>query len=677
MVTFVAAHQFAGRDASVSFAVPSAAGEVLLGLVSSPGQMVVSSGAADVSRLVLPSGWVVRGLWSSVATGDPQRIEGALAVISTSAPGASSGVVSWDGAVPAGLRLTVLRFSGMKGVRGVGAAQLNAQWMTFPAVAAPAAATGHAVRVAVGPASSWAADYAASDLVPAGHALRASAQTSRSWNWLDGWTTPNPSIAVASEQSLSGVAPATVSAAYRGAGWGVTIYLASTIGPAAPSITAPSGSNADLTAGFALSWTPSGAQTGVRIRRKLSTGVDEFLTALVGGSWTSTPTTITTPVSSAMIPAGQFAAGGAVYDLGVATVGDATAPDLGDEAVVTVTSWAAPTATNVSVPLTIGGVVASRVPVVTATGTAGSGSTLNRMDVEVVDAVTGVVCASGSHPPGGSFAVPVEKPLPNGAFIKLRARAIQNGEQPSAWIERGPWTVSVPTPPAPLVSVQPWTHPVSGLPGRRVTVSQIDAAGVGAVSLSRDDLDMGAYPAPGTAASPGIITVDDYSLPPDETVTYSATVTDAATPANTSPAGTATTMLASAEVHCWLFDPLDPAGAVHAPVAAIGAASVSLATTASQPLGQSRFLVRSLVASDESGSLTLTMWDPDAIAKAKTLLTSGRRIMLRGHGERDRDGVTHAARDLLFRPVGELQIVRPAPGVPLSWRRITFDWVAQ
>jgi len=65
------------------------------------------------------------------------------------------------------------------------------------------------------------------------------------------------------------------------------------------------------------------------------------------------------------------------------------------------------------------------------------------------------------------------------------------------------------------------------------------------------------------------------------------------------------------------------------------------------------------------------------IAKAKTLLTSGRRIMLRGHGERDRDGVTHAARDLLFRPVGELQIVRPAPGVPLSWRRITFDWVAQ
>ena len=676
-MTFVAAHQFAGRDASVSFTVPSAAGEVLLGLVSSPGQMVVSSGAADVSRLSAPSGWVVRGLWSSVATGDPQRIEGALAVISTSAPGASSGVVSWDGAVPAGLRLTVLRFSGMKGVRGVGAAQLNAQWMTFPAVAAPAAATGHAVRVAVGPASSWAADYADSDLVPAGHALRASAQTSRSRDWLGGWTTPNPSFAVASEQSLSGVAPATVSAAYRGAGWGVTIYLASTIGPAAPSITAPSESNADLTAGLALSWTPSGAQTGVRIRRKLSTGVDEFLTALVGGSWTSTPTTITTTGVTATISAGQFDAGGAVYDLGVATVGDATAPDLGDEAVVTVTSWAAPTATNVSVPLTIGGVVASRVPVVTATGTAGSGSTLNRMDVEVVDAVTGVVCASGSHPPGGSFAVPVEKPLPNGAFIKLRARAIQNGEQPSAWIERGPWTVSVPTPPAPLVSVQPWTHPVSGLPGRRVTVSQIDAAGVGAVSLSRDDLDMGAYPAPGTAASPGIITVDDYSLPPDETVTYSATVTDAATPANTGPAASATTMLASAEVHCWLLDPLDPAGAVHAPVAAIGAASVSLATTASQPLGQSRFLVRSLVASDESGSLTLTMWDPDAIAKAKTLLTSGRRIMLRGHGERDRDGVTHAARDLLFRPVGELQIVRPAPGVPLSWRRITFDWVAQ
>lgn len=54
-MTFVAAHQFAGRDASVSFAVPSAAGEVLLGLVSSPGQMVVSSGAADVSRLSAPS----------------------------------------------------------------------------------------------------------------------------------------------------------------------------------------------------------------------------------------------------------------------------------------------------------------------------------------------------------------------------------------------------------------------------------------------------------------------------------------------------------------------------------------------------------------------------------------------------------------------------------------------
>jgi len=322
----------------------------------------------------------------------------------------------------------------------------------------------------------------------------------------------------------------------------------------------------DLAAGLALSWTPSGAQTGVRIRRKLSTGVDEFLTALTGGSWTSTPTTITTTGVTATISAGQFDAGGAVYDLGVATVGDATAPDLGDEAVVTVTSWAAPTATNVSVPLTTGGVVASRVPVVTATGTAGSGSTLNRMDVEVVDAVTGVVCASGSHPPGGSFAVPVEQALPNGASIKLRARAIQNGDQASAWIERGPWTVSAPTPPAPVVSVQPWTHPVSGLPGRRVTVSEIvTGASAGTVNLSRDGADLGSYPAEGTAASPGIITVDDYSLPPDETVTYSATVTDAATPANTSPAGTATTMLASAEVHCWLLDPLDPAGAGHHP----------------------------------------------------------------------------------------------------------------
>lgn len=590
-------------------------------------------------------------------------------VVSALVSGAASGVVSWTGTVPAGLRLNVLRFSGMKGVRGVVAAQLNSQLMTFPGVNAPGSAAGHAVRVAVGPLSPWPAEYTAADLVPAGHVQRVSVQSSASAPWASGWTAPSPALVVVSEQSLTGASPATVSTAYRGAGWGVTIYLASTIGPAAPSITAPSESNADLTAGLALSWTPSGAQTGVRIRRKLSTGVDEFLTAMVGGSWTSTPTTITTTGVTATISAGQFDAGGAVYDLGVATVGDATAPDLGDEAVVTVTSWAAPTATNVSVPLTIGGVVASRVPVVTATGTAGSGSTLTRFDVEVVEAATGKVLASGSHAPGGSWTVPLAQALPNNTNVRLRARAVQNGDQGSAWIEQGPWLVSVPTPPAPTVTVAPVTHPTSGLPGRRVTITGI--VGGGSVTLSRDGAPLGTYPAAGS------VTVDDYSLPTDVTVTYSATVTDSAAPPNTGPAGTGSTTMSSTELHCWLLDPLDPAGAVHAPVAVMGDRTASLSAAVHRPLGQAGFLVRSLTASDDTGSLTLTMWDRDDIDKAWALLKSGRRLTLRGHAEHDKDGTLYGARDLTFRPVGEPVLSRPADSTTLSWRHLSFDWVTQ
>lgn len=666
-MAYSALYTVSSLSTAVSYSIPSASGETLLAFVTSKGRLSVESGSAGVDKFTLPAGWKVQGLWSSVATGDPRAVEGAVLVLSMQASGAVSGSIAWNGSAPGGLALNVLRFTGMKGVRGVAAARLNSQTVAFPGIATPAAPSGHAVRVAVGSMQQWNNSYGPSDFVPAGHTLRVNVQTSQDRNPFGSWMEPVPARMYVSEQSLSNAAPAMASGAARTSGWGVTLYVASTIGPAAPAITSPTGSVADLAAGFTLSWNPVGAQTGVRVRRQTGATV-EYLTALTGGSWTTTPTTITTTATSATIGSGQFAGGGTIYDIGVSTVGDADTPDLGDEAVVQVMSWAAPTATTVTTPLTAGK-IANRLPTITATGTPGSGSTLTRFDVEVVEDATGKVLASGSHAPGGSWTVPLAQALPNNTNVKLRARAVQNGDQGSAWIELGPWLVSVPTPPAPTVTVAPVTHPTSGLPGRRVTITGI--VGGGSVTLSRDGAPLGTYPAAGS------VTVDDYSLPTDVTVTYSATVTDSAAPPNTGPAGTGSTTMSSTELHCWLLDPLDPAGAVHAPVAAIGAASVSLATTASQPLGQSRFLVRSLVASDESGSMTLTMWDPDAIAKAKTLLTSGRRIMLRGHGERDRAGVTHAARDLLFRPVGELQIVRPAPGVPLSWRRITFDWVAQ
>lgn len=676
-MAYSALYTVSSRSTAVSYSIPSASGETLLAFVTSKGRLSVESGSAGVDKFTLPAGWKVQGLWSSVATGDPRAVEGAVLVLSMQASGAVSGSIAWNGSAPGGLALNVLRFTGMKGVRGVAAARLNSQTVAFPGIATPAAPSGHAVRVAVGSMQQWDNPYGPSDFVPAGHTLRVNVQTSQDRSGFGSWMEPVPARMYVSEQSLSNAAPAMASGAARTSGWGVTLYVASTIGPAAPAITSPIGSVADLAAGFTLSWTHVGAQTGVRVRRQTGATV-EYLTALTGGSWTSTPTTITTPVSSAMIPAGQFAAGGAVYDLGVATVGDATAPDLGDEAVVTVTSWAAPTATNVSVPLTTGGVVASRVPVVTATGTAGSGSTLNRMDVEVVDAVTGTVYAQGSHARDWWYAVPVEQALPNGASIKLRARAIQNGDQASAWIERGPWTVSAPTPPAPVVSVQPWTHPVSGLPGRRVTVSGIvTGASAGTVNLSRDGADLGSYPAEGTAASPGIITVDDYSLPPDDTVTYSATVADAAAPANTGPAASATTVFSlDLEQVQWLHDPLDPAGAVGVHLRAVGDAVHGTRTTAFQTLGSGSWLVRSLGRVDAAGSFELATLDGPSAEAALALLTSGRRLSLRVPRERDGLGGLSPRAPILFRVVSGVSVSYVVQG-DVSWRRITFDWVAQ
>ena len=666
-MAYSALYTVSSRSTAVSYSIPSASGETLLAFVTSKGRLSVESGSAGVDKFTLPAGWKVQGLWSSVATGDPRAVEGAVLVLSMQASGAVSGSIAWNGSAPGGLALNVLRFTGMKGVRGVAAARLNSQTVTFPGVGAPAAPSGHAVRVAVDSMQPWTNPYDPSDFVPSGHTLRVDVQTSQDRNPFGSWMEPVPARMYVSEQSLSSAAPAMVSASARTSGWGVTVYVASTIGPAAPSITSPTGSVADLAAGFTLSWTPVGAQTGVRVRRQTGATV-EYLTALTGGSWTTTPTTITTTSTSATIAAGQFAGGGTIYDIGVATVGDAANPDLGDETVVQVMSWAAPTATNVSTPLTAGK-IANRLPTITATGTAGSGSTLTRFDVEVVEAATGKVLASGSHAPGGSWTVPLAQALPNNTNVRLRARAVQNSDQGSAWIERGPWLVSVPTPPAPTVSVAPVTHPASGLPGRRVTITGI--VGGGSVTLSRDGAPLGTYPAAGS------VTVDDYSLPTDVTVTYSATVTDSAAPPNTGPAGTGSTTMSSTELHCWLLDPLDPAGAVHAPVAVMGDRTASLSAAVHRPLGQAGFLVRSLTASDDTGSLTLTMWDRDDIDKAWALLKSGRRLTLRGHAEHDKDGTLYGARDLTFRPVGEPVLSRPADSTTLSWRHLSFDWVTQ
>lgn len=650
-----------------SFSMSANSGDMLLAaLVITIAE--VPSGKANESRVGLPTGWTMLGGWSTVDSGDPrtQIAFVCLAYLNVTATGTISGSFTWPGGNDWHGSIYVMRYSGMVGAPAVAASRMNNQTFRYPAVSRSGtpSATGHAIRMGMG--ITTYGEPIAVKYVPSGHTARDDTYYG-AFAWWSG------SRWVWSDQSLSSTFPDAVSSTALTSGWAVTIYIGSTTGPDAPTILTPlSGSTRDLLAasGTPLEWTPSGTQTGVQITRRAypSGSTVHYLTALTGGSWTATPTTITTSTTTATLPASGFTNGGDRWEIGVATKGGLSAPDLGAFRYTIVTGWAPPSTTGATYDGKSSGTSTTRAGWLVGTGTAGAGSTLDWVEVQLVDAVSGVVYVSGGHGPGWWFPIPTDPPIPNNITVKAKARVRQHGDQFAGWYTSGTITIAQPVPSAPTLVVTATTHSVSGLPGVNVKVT----SSAGTVTVYRDGVPIGSW------TSTGTLNVKDFGYIPDAPVTYTATVTDSATPPATSnlSAGVAITP-ATGDGHCWLWDPLHPEVAVQAHAEDIDTrvehpSSTYYPIDVAAPVAG---IVQSLPHHQPTGTITVSTMTPAQYDTAVTLLTSGKPLMWRRWPEHGPDGTLHPQSPLSFVPVGDVQAGRPVSG-PYTGRILTFGWVA-
>lgn len=654
-------------DGSLAFSVPVSAGDFLVAVLATD-DIRRESGAVTTDDMRFPSGWVVAWMDGASPTGDPRRRRAvaAVATFAASAAGTVAGTVRWPmyGAYALDREMVVLRYSGVKTVVGSAVTALNNQKALYPSVAGTA--SGHVVRVADVLFSAGyyvSPDTLAGQCVPAGHAQRASLSTGM----------PASRVVVSDAAVASGGPADTVSGAGAALtnGWGVTLYLGSTFGPSAPTIVEPSGS-ADLAAAHTISWTPDGTQTAYAVRRRLySSGTPGAWQWWSGTDWSaSSETWIAGAATSLAQAAGLWSSGGAVYDVQVATKGDAARPDGSAYGGVQVVSRQSPTTSSVAVTPLTGATVTSRVPSVAVAGAAGSGASLTGAQVQILDAATSSVLAEGSHGPGGSWTVPLAQALSNGASVLVRGRTVQTGDQPGPWLQVGPYTVTVPTPPTPTVTASTVTHPASGLPGVRLTIT---TTGGVAARIVRDGTLLGDWP------SPGMVQWEDYTLAPGVATSYAVSTLDAASPRNESPATTVTVTLSATgeHAHCWLIDLYDPATAVQVHLVDADDDVMDLRTTVYEPLGRADRIARSMTASTLSGRYTVSADDPATVAGALALLSSGRTLVYRAAVEMHlRTNAQHPGINRPIRPVGQVAISRPANG-PWTLRHLTFSWIEQ
>lgn len=551
---------------------------------------------------------------------------------------------------------------------GVEVRRVNASDFTYPALTFDDPMTGHVVHVGIalnvyvsGPAASGDT-LRQSDRVAASGVRNFSGAAVDRYAWL---TTTEKAFTAASSVAAASAGGQRVD------GWAVSAAFATVSGPPAPSITAPLAGSVDLAAGFTIAWTPSGAQTGFAIRRKLGAGAWAWWN---GTDWSaSSETIVTSTAKTVAVPAAQFSNGGSSYTLEVATVGDALRPSLGAYASVVVVGKAPPTLSSATVSPLSGSNATSLTPTVTLSGAAGSGGSLSGYRVRV-DQNLGAgwvqVLDSGVVSSPWTVSVAQAANLTNGAPIRFRSVTVQDTTQESAVATSATYTMAHPTPVAPTVAAAQIDHPTSGLPGLRVTLA---SAATGVVVLYRAGVAV--HESAITAGVP--LVVDDYS-PGAGSVIYSATVTTGdgvSTVRLTSPLGSASGIAAAVEAG-WLVNPLDPATAVRVHLQSEGDRVHGARTATYQPLGSPSWLVHAGGRVDVASEATVATLNPTDAADALALLTSGALLELRMLAEVDGGGNTYDAPDLRFRVSGDVTEARVLQR-NVSWRTLTFPYVAQ
>jgi len=562
----------------------------------------------------------------------------------------------------------------LRAVTSIAGAQeqtVNASDFTYPALTFDDPMTGHVIHFGSAPGSTAAPAASGDTARQAGVVSVGGSEAQKIKNGAGAPIAVHAAM-VTTEKAFTAVSSvAAATSGTRRDGWAASVAFATVSGPAAPTITTPVAGSVDLAAGFTIAWEPSGEQTGFAVRRELGAGSWAWWN---GTDWSaSSETIVTSTATTVAVPAAQFSNGGWAW-LEVATVGDALRPSLGTYAFVVVLGKAPPTLSSATVSPLTGSNVTSLTPTVTLSGTAGSGGSLSgyrvRVDQDLGDGWVQVL-DSGVVASPWTVSVAQAANLTNGEPIRFRSVTVQDGTQEGAVTTSATYTLAHPTPAAPTVAVAQVAHPTSGLPGLRVTIT---SAATGAVVLYRAGVAV--HESAITAGVP--LVVDDYS-PGAGSVIYSATVTTGdgvSTVRVTSPLGSAGGIAAAAS-HCWLIDELDPATAVQLHIASEGAQGHELHTAVFTPLGQAARLVHTGTPTLPDGSTVLTIDTPDTVTAALALLTSGRRLTLRG-APTETDPSTgieypNPARRLYV--VGTPTVEREHAG-PWTHRLVSFDWVS-
>lgn len=642
------------------------------------GDVSVSSGAADASAFVLPAGWSVTSLTSTIPTGDPRRLSGAVMVAekTVTVAGVDASVFRWscvqwrpmklykiwnqltNGSILTShmqhtASLTTMRFTSIRGAKSQVLSRLANQPVVYPSVSSEYAVTGHVVRVGGLKQSSGSGS-----LLPAGHSTRALFGPLR-YGGFDGVPQTGVTSMLVSSVDVSAVdSVAEAAASARGDGFALSILVAAVVKPQVSFVSPVDGGSADLTGGFPISWTTptEGVQKFVSIYRENPPGSSSGIMWWNGTGWQSGATTVAMSGQSAVLP-GFAATAGTTYRVLLAVWTDA-APDWSDYATLDVTHRVTPSAPTITItPTPVSGVVASRVPTMAVSGTTTDGGPVTGWEAEWTDDATGAVLQSTS----GSFPWVLTSPLPNNTAVHARARFSQaGGSQWSAWRDV-PLTVTVPKPAAPAVSFATVTHPVSGLPLPQLTVT----AGVGvSVRVQRGGVTVGEVVSSGSS-----VQIVDLAAPSGP-VTWSVTTLDPAPFSERSLVASVTNQVGGEPG--WLFDPTRPESAVLANVESLEPFSTDLRAAVFDPLGEEFPLVQPGTPGAPRSAVTLQHANPAVIDAALALLKSGATLMLRGWVEQ---GVVASRQpDITFRPAGVVQVSRWTQG-PFGYRRIVFEFV--
>lgn len=481
-----------------------------------------------------------------------------------------------------------------------------------------------------------------------------------------GYVDAIPSAWCAGSQDIASAATAQAVATTAGRfGWLLSAFVSGSQGPGAPTITAPTATTADLSAGLTVLWTPdadAGVQSAWAMRRRSGAGAWAWWN---GSTWASSTEQWVSGAASSLAVSGL--SNGSTWDIEVATKGDASHADASPYTRVTVAGYAAPAAPSLSVVGLSGGSVATVAPVVTVGGSAGAGSVLSGFRIEWVDGANVVVSAVTLDAAGSWTTTPK---LANNTAYTLRAAVVQNGDQ---W---GPWatlavTTAAPTPPAPAVSVSAASEPTSGLPGASVVVTTA-WAGLVVVELERDGVVVGEA----TMTGPSTATFTTFLLTPGQVTTLRARIIES-TYELASPWSSVASYTLPAEGQCgWLFDPLAPQTAAYTTVVNHDPGRVALRASAAAAISSPLLVVRSDVPTDRTdGQLSLRVADEPAAEAVLALLGSGARLMLRLHQEPRLGGGEPRALVLSFRPVGDVAVVREFDRY--ATRTLTFSFVHQ